>query len=161
MRIGVILHSQTGNTFFVGQKIKDKLELYGHNVVLLRMTNIDNDARNVEIELDQNPEIDSFEALVFGGWIQAFSLCPGMMMYLEQLPSLKDKKVTCFLTQYFPYKWMGGSKGLSKMKKIIASKGTTVLESGIINWSKKNDRFKQINNLAEMISKQYSYRDCK
>jgi flavodoxin len=125
MNIGIILHSQTGNTFLVGQKLQEELETKGHKVTLLRMKTISDTGKNhnqKDIQLDQMPEANDYDALVFGGWIQAFNLCPGLSMYLNQISSLNDKKVTCFLTQHFPYKWMGGWNGLNKMKKIISSK---------------------------------------
>lgn len=156
MNIGIILHSQTGNTCFVGQKIEEKLKAKGHNVTLIRIQT--KDAANKDekdIQLDCMPDVDGYDALVFGGWIQAFNLYPGVAMYLNQLPPLNDKKVTCFLTQHFRYKWMGGTIGLSKMKKILVSKGATVLAAEIINWSDENKRPKQIVELVENISRQY------
>lgn len=157
MNIGIILHSQTGNTNLVGLKLQEKLKAKGHKVTLLRMTTISpSNANPKDIQLDHMPEVDSYEALIFGGWIQAFSLCPGLALYLKQLPSLKNKKVSCFVTEHFPYKWMGGSNGLSKMKKILSSKEATVLASGVINWSKKHGHDEQIDDLIEHISKQYN-----
>jgi flavodoxin len=157
MNIGIILHSQTGNTYSVGQKIEEKLRADGHNVTLIRIQTKDGFNKNdKDIHLDSMPDVDGFDALVFGGWIQAFNLYPGVSMYLNQLPSLSDKKVTCFLTQHFRYKWMGGMNGLSKMEKILSSRGATVLAADIINWSDENKRPKQIEELVENISRQYS-----
>lgn len=156
MKIGIILHSQTGNTYLVGQKLQEKLKANGHDVTLTRIQTKDAANQNQkDIQLDCMPEVNDYDALVFGGWIQAFNLYPGLSMYLDQLPSLTDKKVTCFLTQHFRYKWMGGMIGLSKMKKILLSKGATVLASEIINWSDENKRTKQIVELVENISRQY------
>jgi hypothetical protein len=50
---------------------------------------------------------------------------------------------------------MGGMIGLSKMKKILTSKGAIVLTAEIINWSEENKRVKQIADLVEKISRQY------
>ncbi len=156
MNIGIILHSQTGNTYSVGQKLQEKLKTNGHNVTILRMKTINHTGPNQkDIQLTYMPEVNGFDGLVFGGWIQAFGLCPGLSMYLKQLPVLHDKKVTCFVTQHFPYKWMGGRNGLSKMKNILSAKGTIVIASGIINWSKTNKRDEQIEELTEKISRQY------
>ena len=157
MKIGIILHSQSGNTLRVGEKIQEKLIAQGKHVELIRIKTL-GDVKKMgnPISLDRMPTIDPFDALIFGAWVQAFSLYPGMVMYLEQLPSLKDKHITCFLTQHFPYKWMGGTTGLSKMKKIIASKGGTVQASGIVNWSRKKTREAQIESIADIISRQYT-----
>lgn len=157
MNIGIIVHSQTGNTYSVGEKIEEKLRADGHNVSLIRIQTKDAANKNQkDIQLDCMPEVKDYDALVFGGWIQAFNLYPGVSMYLNQLPSLSDKKVTCFLTQHFRYKWMGGMNGLSKMEKILSSKGATVLAANIINWSDENKRPKQIGELVENISRQYN-----
>jgi flavodoxin len=156
MNIGIIVHSQTGNTYLVGQKIQEKLIANGHNVTLIRIQTKNAANQNQkDIQLDCMPEVNDYDALVFGGWIQAFNLYPGLSMYLNQLPSLADKKVTCFLTQHFRYKWMGGMIGLSKMKKSLHSKGATVLAAEIVNWSDEKKRAKQIVELVEKISRQY------
>lgn len=156
MKIGIILHSQTGNTYLVGQKLEEKLKTMGHDVTLLRMKTIGNpEAKDEDIQLDVMPEVIDYDALIFGGWIQAFNLCPGLSKYLKQLSFLKDKKISVFLTQHFPYKWMGGNTGMAKMKKILSSKGAVVSYSGIINWSKKNQRDDQIDKLVEKLSSQF------
>jgi flavorubredoxin len=156
MKIGIIVHSQTGNTFEVAKKIHEKLISKGKDVELIRMVTLgDVEKMTKQIELDHLPTTEQFDALIFGGWIQAFSLYPGMTMYLQQLPSLKDKQITCFLTQHFPFKWMGGTMGLSKMKKIINTKGGKVIASGIVNWSRKKTLETQIETVANIISRQY------
>ena len=37
MNIGIILYSETGNTYFVSQKIKEKLIKVGHSVNIERL----------------------------------------------------------------------------------------------------------------------------
>lgn len=156
MKIGIILHSQTGNTYSVGQKLEEKLKTKGHDVTLVRMKTIgDTEAKEQDVQLDVMPEVTDYDALIFGGWILAFNLCPGISKYLKQLSFLNDKKVSVFLTQHFPYKWMGGTVGMFKMKEILSSKGAVISSSGIINWSRKNKRDDQINILVEKLSRQF------
>ena len=159
MKIGVILHSQTGNTHEVGQKIKERLESNGHQVTLSRMKTLNaSNASQKEIQLDCTPETGAYDALIFGGWVQGFALCPGMSLYLNQLSSLATKKTACFITEHFPYPWMGGRSAMSKMTRILTAKGAVVVASGIINWSKKSGHENQIEALVEHISKQYDER---
>lgn len=153
MKIGIIVHSQTGNTYSVGQKIEEKLVSKGHEVVLLRMKTLDQGKPGTKhVELDRMPKVDDYEGIVFGGWVEGFGLCSGMSVYLKQVPSLKDKKVACFMTQFFPFKWMGGNRGLSKMRKALEEKEADVLVSGIVNWSRKKRRDETIEELAEHVS---------
>ena len=138
MKIGVIVHSQTGNTLRVAECIQKKLLEKIDDVELIRIKTI-GDVKNITkpIVLDQMPSIEKYDAIVFGAWIQGFNLHAGMKVYISQLSSLKDKKITCFVTQYFPYKWMGGTIGLSQLKKLISLKDGIVNVSGIVNWSKR------------------------
>ena len=76
-------------------------------------------------------------------------------MYLKQLSDIEIESVSCFVTQYFPYKWMGGSHALSKMRKLLKSKGVKINASGIINWSNEQ-RNDQIDALADLMSSTYS-----
>jgi len=61
-----------------------------------------------------------------------------MDIYLKQLKSLKNKKVALFVTQFFPYPWMGGNHAIKQMKKNCASKDNNITETGVINWKNKN-----------------------
>ncbi len=156
MNIGVILHSQSGNTYAVGQKLMDKLVADGHHVTLSRIKTLNDSDKNQKMtQLDCLPETSGYDALIFGGWVQAFGLCPGMTMYLGQLASIEDMKTTCFLTQHFPYPWMGGRNAMSKMTRILSSKGANVVASGIINWSRKGNRDNQIDTLVTNLCRQY------
>ncbi|MFD1032396.1 flavodoxin family protein [Metaplanococcus flavidus] len=111
MNIGIIVHSQTGHTMLVGERIREKLESIGHEVSLIRMKNLDNtdpEHHPKNIKLDHIPEASGYDALIFGAWVQAFNLCSGFHLYLKQIPVFDTKNVSCFLTEHFPYRWMGG-----------------------------------------------------
>ncbi|MGM0899099.1 MAG: flavodoxin family protein [Bacillota bacterium] len=156
MKIGIIVHSQTGHTLLVGERIREKLQSDGHEVRLMRMQNLENEeAKNpTDVQLDSLPETAGFDALIFGAWVQAFTLCPGFLKYLEQIPDIDSENVSCFLTQQFRYKWMGGNRAISKMKTSLKAKGAVINSTGIINWSNKK-REQQIEELAALFSRQY------
>ena len=158
MNIGIIVHSQTGHTLLVGERLSEKLQSDGHEVTLMRMQNIgssETPQNPKDIKLDHIPETKGFDALIFGAWVQAFTLCPGFKIYLKQIPDFDTDNLSCFLTQQFPYKWMGGILALSQMKKLLTAKGATATESGVINWSNKK-REKQIDDLVARFSSQYN-----
>ena len=89
--------------------------------------------------------------LIFGAPVQAFSLAPAMNAYMSNIPSLKEKKVGCFVTQFFPYSWMGGKRTIGQIKKMCEFKGAEIFDFGIINWSNKN-RKNMITNTINKLS---------
>ena len=104
-------------------KIKDKLVKSGHSVGLKKIEPV-----------------------------RAFSMSPVLLAYLAKIDSLKDQKIDLFVTQFFPYPWMGGKNAISQMKKTCETKGATVGLTGIINW-KNRKREKMIQDLLDQFSR--------
>lgn len=152
MKIGIVVHSQTGNTLSVAQELKEKLSTEGHLVSLEKLTAInDNQKEAGKIFLESIPDISAYDALIFGAPVRGFSLSPVMAAYLKQLESLSNKKVACFLTQFFHSPSMGGNHAIEQMKELCNSKGAEVCETGIVNWSSILRR-KKINDVIERFS---------
>lgn len=153
MKIGIIIHSHTGNTLNVAERLKEELTKVGNLVSLEQVIAINEEpSKSGSIELKTKPDISSYDVLIFGAPVRAFSLSPVMKAYLLQVQSLKGKKVSCFVTQAFPYAWMGGNRSISQMKNSCESKGATILETGIVNWPQKQ-REKNILEVLEKMSK--------
>jgi len=126
MNIGIILYSETGNTYSVSQKLKEKLIKGGHSVNLERLKVIGKvNPGKKNIQFDSLPDIEK---------------------------SLQDKKVAFLVTQFFPFPWLGGNRTIGQMKKICESKGAIVFGTAVINWS-KSSRKKQITDMVEKLSK--------
>ncbi|MEW5785862.1 MAG: NAD(P)H-dependent oxidoreductase [Bacillota bacterium] len=140
MKIGIIVYSQTGNTYSVALQLKEKLAAAGHAAEIERVTatgNVSPGSKN--FQLDTRPAVDSYDALVFAAPVQGFFLSPAMATYLEQLPSLRDKTVACFVTKGLPFYWTGGNQAVGRMKKICESKGAVVCGTEIVNWNSRRD----------------------
>lgn len=153
MKIGIIVHSQTGHTFSVAERLKDKLEAAGHSVNIERITPVDakqTDPKKVQIE--KLPDLSVYDALVFAAPVQAFSVSPVMKAYLGLLPSLSNKKIACFVTKALPFDSTGGNQAISLMKSTFESKGGTVVGTGIVNWT-GGGREKKIAELVEQLGK--------
>lgn len=153
MKIGIIVYSQTGNTYSVAQKLKEKLVASGHMVNVERLTpvgDVQKDPKNVRFE--KLPDLAGYDALVFGAPVQAFSLSAVMATYMKQLPSLQGKKIACFVTKGLPFAFTGGSRAISRLTKDSESKGGKVVGTGIVYWGKK-DRENQITDIVERIGK--------
>jgi menaquinone-dependent protoporphyrinogen IX oxidase len=153
MKIGIIVHSQTGNTLSVAQRLKGKLLEVGHTVDIEKIVPLDAKQMDVKkVQIETMPNIEQYDALVFGAPVQGASVSAVMKAYLSQLASLKGKKAACYVTEFFPFAWMGGNKSIEQMKKICEAKDTEVCGTGVINW-KNAHREEMINGLVEEFSK--------
>ncbi|MBN1857869.1 flavodoxin [Candidatus Bipolaricaulota bacterium] len=136
MKIGIVVYSQTGHTLSVAEELKRKLDEAGHSVSLEQVSVVGGRKQGDRaFELDVTPGLGSYEALVLGSAVEAFSLSPVLSRYLEQLDSLQEKRVACLVTQQFPYPWMGGNRAIRQMVKLCESKGASVCGAAIVNWA--------------------------
>lgn len=153
MNIGIILYSQTSNTYSVSLKLKKKLVTAGHSVNIERLK-VTGEMRpgTKDIKFETLPDTELYDALVFGSPVQAFSLSSVMASYLTQIESLQGKKVAFLVTHFFPFPWMGGNRTVGQMKKICKSKGAAVCGAEIVDWSNPS-REKRITEVVENLSK--------
>lgn len=152
MKIGIIVYSQSGNTYEAAESIKKVLLGRGHFVDIERIEVADEKERDInKIKINNFPDLTQYEGVIFGSPVHAFSLSMPMAAYMSQITSLKDKRLAFFVTKSLPLNVTGGNQAVSKMKKIAESKGGIIGESGIIVWAK--DREKQISKAAENVSK--------
>ncbi len=151
MNIGIIIHSHTGNTLFVAEKIQERLLAAGHTVNVERVKAVDENPNSSKpVVLEEIPSLDSYDAVIVGAPVWGFSLSPVMKMYLEKA-EIKDKIKGCFVTQHFSKAWLGGNRAVRQIKKACQAKGCGVNTSAVINWSNKQ-REEQINGAAEMFA---------
>lgn len=140
MKIGIIVYSQTENTYSVALKLQDKFSTDGNEVDVQRVvTKGDTSPQAKDVEFQNAPEVAEYDTIIFGAPVHAFNLAPAMTAYLEQIPSLQNKKIACFVTKGLPFNWTGGNKAISKMKEICQSKGGTVVGTDIIIWRGNTD----------------------
>lgn len=152
MKIGIIVHSHTGNTLSVAKVIKEKLINLGHEANIEQVTAVnENPSETKNIQLKAIPDIDIYDAVIFGAPVRGFSLSPVMKLYLSQLMSMNGKKVSCYVTQYFPFPWMGGKQSIEQFVNECRLKKANVTTTGIVNWSSKK-REKMITDLSDNLS---------
>ncbi len=153
MNIGIIIHSHTGNTLSVAQKVKEKLSAAGHSVSIQRVSAANDDESDVQkIRLAEKPDAGAYDVLLFGAPVRGFSLSPVMQAYLTGIGPLHGKKAGCFITHFFPYAWMGGKRALEQLCGIVKAKGAAVYGTGIVHWSKAASRDEQIEAVAGKLS---------
>ena len=152
MKIGIVVYSQSGNTLSVAQELCDSNTGCGNQASILKVTALnEREGEASKIRLKEIPDVEEFDALIFGSPVHGFSLAPVMMAYLLQLPELSHKEVACFVTQGLPKAWMGGNRSLKQMVDICTNKGATIVSKGIINWPKPEKRAEMILGLTEQL----------
>jgi flavodoxin len=139
MNIGIVVYSQTGNTHSVATRLYNQLIKKGYKVTLDKIEAKRDMKKSPNIfEISKRPNIEKYNVIIFASYVEAFSLCPVMKKYLEDIKSLNDKKIAYFVTELFPYAWMGGNHAINKMKYICEAKGATSLSNSIVNWKNKH-----------------------
>jgi multimeric flavodoxin WrbA len=152
MNIGVIVYSLTDHTLTVARRLKEKLSATGHTVTLERIETVGPAKPQFEnADLKTKPAIDAYDALVFACPVRGGAVPPPMKRYLEQIPSLHDKKVACLVTHFFRREW-GANQVLAAMREICESKGATICGVGDVQWFSL-DRKRQIAQVVEDLGK--------
>ena len=153
MKIGIIVHSQTGNTLSVASRLQEKLSAAGHTASIEKI--IPDDEKQMDagrIKLQAIPDLSAFDALVFGAPVHGASVSPAFRAFISQAASLQGKKICCYVTEFFPFGWMGGNRSVGQMKTYCEAKGASVAETGVVNWV-NGGRKKMITGIVERFSK--------
>ena len=151
MKIAIIVHSFTGHTLEVANKLKVSLETKGHQVVLDQVNAVSNDPNHNKPTLINAPSIEGYDLLYFCSPVQAFSLARIMTSYLKQLPVIKETKARCIITKYLKQQWLGGNSAIRKMESILKTKNIICEKSGVVVW-KSEEREQLIEELCASMS---------
>ena len=155
MNIGILVHSLTGNTLLVAQKLSDKLKTQGHKANIVRLAPIGGDSTKMtdqtKIRLEPLPALDAFDFIVFAGPVNGFSMSAVMSKCFSTVPTLRGKRVACFVTQAFSRPFLGGNRTISQYVHKCEALGAKVCATGIVNWRNKQ-RDKMIQDVVETIS---------
>ncbi len=145
MNAGIIVFSQTGNTYSVALQLREKLLNDGHEVVIERISPVgEQRLRTGNVLVEQVPAIDRYDVLFFGSPVQGFALAPAMTACMRQLPAFAGKKAACFITMSSPFKWMGGKNAVKQLQGFCEAKAGLYLGAEIIGWSPKKTRDQRI-----------------
>lgn len=151
MKIGLVVHSHTGNTLNVSKRVKEELEKKGHTVVLEQLKPVDEEGSlKGRLELVDKPSISGYDAIIFGAPVWGFAPSGVMREYMLQIPTLQDKKVFCFVTQSFSFPCLGGNGSIKKLNEICSSKGGIIVGDGIVNYTKKKREPKTLELLNKL-----------
>lgn len=152
MKIGIIVHSVTGNTLQVAKELGEVLTASGHSVELKEIkTESKASPGQTNIKFVELPSLEGYDTLVFGSHTEAFQLEAVMQAYFKQIGELTGIKTACLCTHQFPFSWMGGNGAVNKMKSMCEKKGAVVLGTAVVDWSPKKKRQGKIKFAADII----------
>ena len=152
MKIAIIVHSNSGNTFSVAEEVQVKLRNIGHEVVIEKVVASNNQEVEVaKVELISKPPLEGYDAYVFAAPVHAFSLSGVMRAYLAQIIDLESKPVYYFLTMHFPFRWMGGNHASKQFSKALEKKKASIKGYSVINWGLEKKRTRQIIETVNLI----------
>ncbi len=136
MKAGIVVFSKTGNTLKVAQKLREALVSLGHEADILSILTTGEKLTPVtEPVLMHKPDPAPYEALFFGAPVWAFGLCPPMKVYLRGMKSLPGRIAGLFVTQAFPFPFLGGNRAIRQMADLCREKGMTAGKTAVFNWS--------------------------
>lgn len=138
MKIGIIVHSHTGNTISVAKRLQDMLVSMGHDVKLEKLQLVDEEGSlKGNFNLAIKPDLDEYEAVIFAAPVWGFRLSGVMKSYIENIPSLSNKKIFCFITKGLFVNGFGGKKTINKVIEMTTGKGGEFKGYGIVCWTEK------------------------
>ncbi|MBN2251118.1 MAG: flavodoxin family protein [Candidatus Altiarchaeota archaeon] len=132
MKIAVIVYSKTGTTLKLAKLFKEKLEGKNHAVDLVELATdpdiISGTAKHhTPFSITNLPDAEGYDALLVGGPVWAFSASPVIYEAVGGLKNVSGKKVLPFVTQGFPFTFLGGKQAIGLMSKELTKKGADVL----------------------------------
>ncbi|MBD3322077.1 MAG: flavodoxin [Chitinivibrionales bacterium] len=152
MNIGIIVYSQTGHTVAVARAVADILRKKGHDVdIQLLRTKGAVKPRNSGFTIVNPPELDEFDALIFGTPVWAFTAAPVVIKFLKSIETLKGKKTLPFAVKGLPFNWTGGNQAINRMTEMLVLNGADVCEGEIVHYGIKPNEEK-MQALASRIS---------
>jgi flavodoxin len=138
MNIGIIVHSHSGHTAAMAKAIAGRFRSANHEVdIIPLMTSGLHKPGSRNFTISNTPEegdMNSYEAILFGGPVWGLKASPVIMEYLRWLKKLSGKKTLCFVTKGLPWKSFGGNQALRAMNEELKASGCTVLPGEILHY---------------------------
>jgi NAD(P)H dehydrogenase (quinone) len=135
MNVAIVIYSKTGTTFNIAQKISLLLTNAKISCDIIRLeTNDVLRPRLKSVSISTKVNLDSYDIVIFGTPVWAFTAAPVLPAFLKSKPDLKGKKVLNYITMGLPFNFMGGNSAQTLVDTLTAECGATVInKGGIIN----------------------------
>lgn len=157
MNIGLVIHSKTGNTLSVAEKLKSVLLSLGHEVTLMKLHPLNPDvSKAAEVQLETLPVVKPFDALILGAPVWGFQLSPVMQYYLKNTVFKPGAQVSVFVTQYFPFAFLGGNNAIRTYQKLLGEKNIRTVSNFVVGWSNERKRIQSMDEMVKVLSGQFT-----
>jgi len=151
----LVVHSFSGNTFSVSERVANRLKKDGHDVQIERLETTEKVKNGVplsDIKLINIPDLSSFDFVILSSPVHGGGISSVMKKFIVSSDTINGKNIFCFVTHFFPFAWMGGNSAISQFKKLCSEKNANVIDSSVVNWKNK----KEI-GIGDTISKALDY----
>jgi flavodoxin len=151
MKVGIIVHSQSGHTVTFARAIAERLSKAGieYDIELLRTKGIVK-PRKKHVEFLRLPDISGYDIVLFGAPVWAFTISPAIIAFMRTIKSLKGKKALPFITHSLFAKVCGAERALKIMGAELEELSADLLEGEHIHFFIGANKAK-LNAAAERI----------
>ena len=135
MKIGIFVHSQSGNTARLALAVTHALREKGQEVDVELLRPVGKVHPGIKhVEFKNVPEVEGYDMVMLAGPVWAFNASPVVVSLLHQLSGLKGKKTMFFLTSGFPPPLSGWKRAHKKIKELLEESNATVIEGESLFW---------------------------
>jgi flavodoxin len=131
MNIGIIVYSHSGHTLSAARRLQETLSSAGWQADLVRLETVNHDRKSADLK--SVPSLAGCGTLVLCTPVHGGLPAPAMQRFLEQIPTLKGKRVACLVTHFFPRNW-GADHAIAWLKAACEAKGAHVLGAAEVRW---------------------------
>jgi len=143
------IHSQTGNTLAAANTLFGIARDTGGTAELaVIVPSSEQETDPAKITISPVPDCSGADLIVIGGPVHGASATAAVRKAISEMTGMKDKPVVLFVTEFFPFAWMGGSRAVKQMEEAAAARGAKIVCKEIIHW-KRRDRQKQLDAFAD------------
>lgn len=158
MNICILVHSKTGTTLKFGKMIEDALRKKSHKVEFIQLetnqpVSMANQNQSNNFRIINLPSEKEFDAFLVGCPVWGFQPTPVVIAALKQLNKLSGKKFLPFVTQSFPFSFMGGKQAIAQMSSMAKNLGAVVLEGESVQRMCRNTQTLMKRAVENIISK--------
>jgi len=150
MKIGIIYFSHMGHTQKVAENASEALRQAGFDVDCTQLIPKEPlDLRAERVPVEEIPQVVPYDLLVLGTPVHGGRMSAPMRYFLDEMPSIKGKKILALATHFFRKGW-GAVQTIQQMQKICEIAGADFLGFVNVKWLSLF-RSKQINIAVEAI----------
>ena len=154
VKIGIIVHSNSGHTLAVAQELRDRLASDGLDVALHQLETVGTASPgSASVTLENRPSLDGYDKLVFGSPVNGGRMSSAIAAYLDGVSSLEGQPVVFLLTHFLRRSW-GTEQTIAQMRELCESRGATVIESADVRWPnlrRKRDIRRAVDRLSQLL----------